>query len=134
MFTIDACKTHTSSSGLLRARFSTTPPPSCPLILSIRHCVSYFYFLLFVFLLALCVFVIAPPPTHTPSSPITKLGGVCWNHGVRVCVCLSVCPSVWILPDDISLTAQLVESKLGMVVYYHEPECRAGKLVCSLQD
>ena len=52
---------------------------------------------------------------------------------LRPSVRLSICPRVRVCPDDISCTAQPFLIKLGMVVYYHEAECRAEKLVRYLQ-
>ena len=45
--------------------------------------------------------------------------------------CLSVCPilSRWYL-----LNCSVVLTKLGLVLYYHEIECYAEKLVCYVQD
>ena len=46
---------------------------------------------------------------------------------------LSFCPCFQYCPDNISCTAQPFSTKLGMVVYYHEVECHAEKLVYYLQ-
>ena len=49
-------------------------------------------------------------------------GAIYWNHGV----CLFMCPDfVWTISNE--------PLKLGIVVYYHELECHAKKLVCYLQ-
>ena len=77
----------------------------------------------------LCVFVLlcfyTPPPKYG--------GGGCILESLCPSVCLSFCLFAWVCLDDISCTTQPFLSKLGMVVYYHEAECHAQKLVHYLQ-
>ena len=38
-----------------------------------------------------------------------------------------------VCPDDMFWTADHFDTKLGMVIQHHDPECLAEKLVCCLQ-
>ena len=64
---------------------------------------------------------------YPPSPPISS-----WGVGY-IGITLSVCPSVWVCPDDISRTARPFLTKLGVVVYYHEAVSYAQKLDWCLQ-
>ena len=68
---------------------------------------------------------------YTPTPMVGGRGAGGYNNGISVSVGPSVHLSMClILSGSISRTTQLFLTKLGMVVYYHEMECHAGKLVC----
>ena len=66
-----------------------------------------------------------PPPNPHPGNDAR--GGMLQSWRL----CISVLASGF-CPDSISWTAQPFVTKLGMVLYYHELECHAEKLVCCL--